>query len=44
VDFENSTLKLPKIGEIEAVLHEIFGCELKTATISKSFTRKIAAF
>jgi putative transposase len=44
VDFENNILKLPKIGEIEAILHKIFGCELNTATISKYLTGKIAAF
>ena len=44
MNFENNTLKLPKIGEIEAVLHKIFECELKIATISKSFKGKIAAF
>ena len=38
VDFENNTVKLPKIGEIKAVLHRHFEGELKTATISK--TRK----
>jgi len=35
VDFENSTIKLPKIGEIKAVIHKIFEEELKTDTISK---------
>jgi putative transposase len=40
VDFENNTVKLPKIGEIKAVLHKIFEGELKTATISKSCTGK----
>jgi len=36
VDFGNNTVKLPKIGEITAVLHKAFEGELKTATISKS--------
>ena len=36
VNFENSTIKLPKIGEIKAVLHRVFEGELKTATVSKS--------
>ena len=40
VDFENDTIKLPKIGEIKAVLHKTFEGELKTATISKSCTGK----
>lgn len=36
VNFENSTVKLPKIGEIKAVLHRKFEGELKTATVSRS--------
>ena len=36
VNFENSTIKLPKIGEIKAVLHRKFEGELKTATVSRS--------
>ncbi len=36
VNFENSTVKLPKIGEIKAVLHRMFEGELKTATVSRS--------
>lgn len=36
VNFENSTVKLPKIGEIKAVLHRRFEGELKTATVSRS--------
>ncbi|AKB49262.1 Mobile element protein (plasmid) [Methanosarcina barkeri str. Wiesmoor] len=36
VDFENNTVKLPKIGEIKAVLHRKFDGELKTATVSRS--------
>ena len=35
MDFENNTVKLPKIGEIKAVIHKIFEEELKTDTISK---------
>lgn len=40
VDFENNTVKLPKIGIVKAVLHRIFEGELKTATVSKSCTGK----
>lgn len=36
VNFDNSTVKLPKIGEIKAVLHRKFEGELKTATVSRS--------
>ncbi len=36
VNFENSTVKLPKMGEIKAVLHRVFEGELKTATVSRS--------
>jgi putative transposase len=36
VNFENNTVKLPKIGEIKAVLHRRFEGELKTATVSRS--------
>ena len=36
MDFENNTVKLPKIGEIKAVIHKTFEWKLKTATISKS--------
>ena len=36
VDFEKCTVKLPKIGEIKAVLHRRFEGELKTATVSRS--------
>ena len=36
VDFENGTVKLPKIGEIKTVLHRRFEGELKTATVSRS--------
>jgi putative transposase len=38
VDFENNTVKLPKIGVVKAELHRKFEGELKTATISKSCT------
>jgi putative transposase len=40
VDFENCTVKLPKIGEIKAILHKKFEGELKTATVSLSCTGK----
>ena len=40
VNFENNTVKLPKIGEIKAVLHRKFEGELKTATVSKTYTGK----
>jgi putative transposase len=40
VDFENNTIKLPKIGKVTAVLHRHFEGTLKTATISKSCTHK----
>jgi len=33
MDFENNTIKLPKIGIIKAVIHKIFEGELKIATI-----------
>jgi putative transposase len=36
VNFENNTIKLPKIGEIKAVLHRKFEGELKTATVSRT--------
>jgi putative transposase len=36
VNFENNTVKLPKIGEIKAVLHRTFDGELRTATVSRS--------
>ena len=34
VDFDNSTIKLPKIGIIKSVLHRKFEGKLKTATVS----------
>jgi len=40
VNFEKSVVKLPKIGEIKAVLHRKFEEELKTATVSKTCTGK----
>jgi putative transposase len=40
IDFEKNVIKLPKIGEIEAVLHRRFEGEMKTATISRSSTGK----
>lgn len=36
VDFENNTVKLPKIEEIKAALHRKFEGELKTATVSRT--------
>jgi putative transposase len=36
VDFENSTIKLPKIEPIKAILHREFEGEMKTATVSKT--------
>jgi putative transposase len=36
VDFENNTIKFPKIGEIEVLLHKTFEEELKTTSFSKS--------
>jgi len=40
VNFENNTVKFPKIGEIEVVLHKTVEGELKTATFSKSCAGK----
>jgi putative transposase len=40
VDFDRNVIKLPKIGEVKAVLHRRFEGEMKTATISKSSTGK----
>jgi len=40
VDFEKSLVKLPKIGEVKAILHRRFEGTLKTATISKTCTGK----
>jgi putative transposase len=40
VDFERNLIKLPKIGEVEAVLHRKFEGAMKTATISRSSTGK----
>lgn len=40
VDFENNTLKLPKIGVVKAILHRKFEGSLKVATLSKSCTGK----
>jgi putative transposase len=36
VNFENNTVKLPKMGEIKTVLHRVFEGKLKTATVSRS--------
>ena len=40
VNFETSTVKLPKIGEIKAKLHREFTGDLRTATVSKTRTGK----
>jgi len=40
VDFEKGNIKLPKFGIVKAVLHRKFEGELKTATVSKSYTGK----
>jgi putative transposase len=40
VDFERDVIKLPKIGEVNAVLHRRFEGTMKTATISRSSTGK----
>jgi len=40
VDFENNTVKLPKIGKVEVVFHRKFEGSLRTATISRSYTGK----
>jgi putative transposase len=40
VDFENGTIKFPKIGNVKAVLHRTFEGTPKTATISRTPTRK----
>ena len=39
-DFENNTIKLPKIGVVKAILHRKFEGSLKVATLSKSCTGK----
>ncbi|MDQ1254047.1 MAG: putative transposase [Euryarchaeota archaeon] len=36
VNFENNTVKLPKIDDIKAVFHRKFDGEMKTATVSRS--------
>ena len=40
VNFEKGIVKLPKIGEIRAILHKKFDGTLKTATVSRSSTGK----
>jgi putative transposase len=40
VDFENGIIKLPKIGNVKVVLHRTFEGTPKTATISRTPTRK----
>lgn len=38
IDFEKSTIRLPKIGEIKAKLHRLFSGKIKSATIEKTTT------
>ncbi len=40
VNFDKNIIKLPKIGEIKAVLHRTFEGKLKTATVSRKSTDK----
>ena len=40
VDFDNNTVKLPKIGIVKAKLHRHFEGALKTATVSMNSTRQ----
>jgi putative transposase len=40
IDFENGTVKLPKIGKVKAILHRHFEGILKTSTVSRSCTGK----
>ena len=40
VDFENSVIKLPKIGKVETVLHRKFEGTMRVATLSKTCTGK----
>jgi putative transposase len=40
IDFDTNTIKLPKIGDIKAVLHRQFEGEMKNATVSRSSTGK----
>jgi len=40
VNFDKNIIKLPKIGEIKAVLHRAFEGKLKTATVSRTSTGK----
>lgn len=40
VDFDQNIIKLPKIGEIKAVLHRNFEGKLRTATVSRTSTGK----
>lgn len=40
VDFENSFVKLPKIGKVETIFHRRYEGTLRTATISRSCTGK----
>ncbi|WP_440955285.1 IS200/IS605 family element RNA-guided endonuclease TnpB [Methanosarcina sp. Mfa9] len=40
VNFDKNIIKLPKIGELKAVLHRAFEGKLKTATLSRTSTGK----
>ena len=40
VNFDKNIVKLPKIGEVEAVLHRTFEGKTKTATVSRTSTGK----
>lgn len=40
VDFDNNLVKLPKLGNVKAVLHRRFEGNLKTATVSRTTTGK----
>jgi len=40
VDFKNNKIKIPKVGNVSAVLHRKFIGEIKTCTVSKSKTDK----
>lgn len=40
IDFENNTIKLPKIGLVKAKLHQTFEGKLKTATVSMNSAKQ----
>ncbi|WP_440957098.1 IS200/IS605 family element RNA-guided endonuclease TnpB [Methanosarcina sp. Mfa9] len=40
VDFDNNSVKLPKMGEVKAVFHQRFEGKLKTAILSRTYTQK----